>query len=122
MAGGSTRRSAGSPETAAPTSASSSGCRCPAAGRWSAGTPRPPGKAPSGPPAGPVPAPGGDRWVSPGNGAAKTPAEPYDGSDSVVKLTPNLVREDFFAPATWADDNANDRDLGSTQPVLAAGN
>ena len=28
----------------------------------------------------------------------------------------------FFAPAVWADDNANDLDLGSTQPVLAAGN
>jgi polyvinyl alcohol dehydrogenase (cytochrome) len=71
---------------------------------------------------GPVTGPGGDLWVSTGNGAADDPAEPYDGSDSVVKLTPNLVREDFFAPSTWADDNANDRDLGSTQPVLAAGN
>ena len=71
---------------------------------------------------GPVTGPDGDLWVSTGNGAAENPAEPYDGSDSVVKLTPNLVREDFFAPATWADDNANDRDLGSTQPVLAAGN
>ena len=27
----------------------------------------------------------------------------------------------FFAPATWAADNASDLDLGSTQPVLAAG-
>jgi hypothetical protein len=71
---------------------------------------------------GPVTGPDGDLWVSTGNGAAENPAEPYDGSDSVVKLTPDLVREDFFAPATWADDNANDRDLGSTQPVLAAGN
>ena len=71
---------------------------------------------------GPVTGPDGDLWVSTGNGAAENPAEPYDGSDSVVKLTPNLVRADFFAPATWADDNANDRDLGSTQPVLAAGN
>jgi polyvinyl alcohol dehydrogenase (cytochrome) len=71
---------------------------------------------------GPVTGPDGDLWLSTGNGAAENPAEPYDGSDSIVKLTPDLVREDFFAPATWADDNANDRDLGSTQPVLAAGN
>jgi polyvinyl alcohol dehydrogenase (cytochrome) len=71
---------------------------------------------------GPVTGPDGDLWISTGNGAAENPAEPYDGSDSVVRLTPNLVRKDFFAPATWADDNANDRDLGSTQPVLAADN
>jgi len=72
--------------------------------------------------AGPVTSSDGDLWVSTGNGAAENPAEPYDGSDSVVRLTPGLARTDFFAPATWADDNANDRDLGSTQPVLAAGN
>src|SRR3984885_189400 len=48
---------------------------------------------------------------------------PLSGSGPLVSwLTPTLVRADFFAPATWADDNANDRDLGSTQPVLAAGN
>jgi polyvinyl alcohol dehydrogenase (cytochrome) len=69
-----------------------------------------------------VVSPDGDLWVSVGNGAADNPAEPYDGSDSVVRLSQGLVRKDFFAPATWADDNANDRDLGSTQPVLAAGN
>jgi polyvinyl alcohol dehydrogenase (cytochrome) len=33
-----------------------------------------------------------------------------------------MVRLDFFAPSTWADDNTSDLDLGSTQPVLAAGN
>ena len=27
----------------------------------------------------------------------------------------------YFAPSTWAADNASDLDLGSTQPVLAAG-
>jgi hypothetical protein len=59
--------------------------------------------------------------VSTGNGAAG-PWQPYDGSDSVNRLSPDLRRVDFFAPAVWADDNARDRDLGSTQPVLAAGN
>ena len=46
---------------------------------------------------------------------------PYDGSDSVTELSPALQRVAYFAPATWAADNANDLDLGSTQPVLAAG-
>ncbi len=71
--------------------------------------------------AGPVTGPDGDLWVSTGNGAAGA-GQPYDGSDSVDKLSPSLRRLGFFAPAVWADDNANDRDLGSTQPVLAAGN
>jgi polyvinyl alcohol dehydrogenase (cytochrome) len=72
-------------------------------------------------PGGPVTGPGGDLWISIGNGASEDPGQPYDGSDSVTRLSPNLVRMDFFAPATWADDNAHDLDLGSTQPVLAAG-
>lgn len=71
--------------------------------------------------AGPVVGPDGDLWVSTGNGAAEV-GDPYDGSDSVDRLSPNLRRLDFFAPATWATDNRNDRDLGSTQPALAAGN
>src|SRR5215472_7695426 len=70
---------------------------------------------------GPVTGPDGDLWVSTGNGAAGS-GQPYDGSDSVTRLTPGLVRKSFFAPAVWADDNANDQDLGCTQPVLAAGN
>jgi outer membrane protein assembly factor BamB len=74
---------------------------------------------------GPVVGPGGDLWLSTGNGATITASQPYDGSDSVVRLrlTPDqrLLRVDFFAPATWARDNAGDADLGSTQPVLAAG-
>ncbi len=69
--------------------------------------------------AGPVVGPGGTLWVSVGNGAASSGA--YDGSDSVTELTPALQRVAYFAPSTWADDNANDLDLGSTQPALAAG-
>jgi polyvinyl alcohol dehydrogenase (cytochrome) len=71
--------------------------------------------------AGPVTGPGGDLWVSTGNGA-NGPGQAYDGSDSVDRLSPDLVRMDFFAPSSWADDNTSDLDLGSTQPVLAAGN
>lgn len=65
--------------------------------------------------------PDGDLWLSSGNGAAG-PGEAYDGTDSVIRLSPALHRVDFFAPTSWAQDNATDRDLGSTQPVLAAGN
>lgn len=73
--------------------------------------------------AGPVVGPDGDLWIANGNGAAES-GDPYDGSDSVTRLgisaSGALYRQDFFAPSTWADDNANDLDLGSTQPALAA--
>lgn len=71
-------------------------------------------------PSGPVTGANGNLWVSVGNGAAAKGA-PYDGSDSVTELSPGLQRVAFFAPTTWATDNANDQDLGSTEPVLAAG-
>ncbi|HEX7662548.1 MAG TPA: PQQ-binding-like beta-propeller repeat protein [Pseudonocardiaceae bacterium] len=48
-----------------------------------------------------------------GNGAAEG-GDDYDGSQSVLALSPDLRRTDFFAPATWADDDANDLDLGSS--------
>jgi hypothetical protein len=60
--------------------------------------------------------PKGALWISIGNGAASGGA-PYDGSDSVTELSPELKRVAYFAPATWAADNASDLDLGSTQPV-----
>ena len=70
---------------------------------------------------GPVAGPNGVLWISNGNGAAG-PGEPYDGSDSVTSLSQTLHRLDYFAPASWAYDNAHDLDLGSTQPVRASGN
>ena len=70
--------------------------------------------------AGPVAGPQGELWVATGNGAAG-PGDPYDGSDSVDFLSPTLTRTQYFAPATWAADNASDLDLGSTQPVRASG-
>jgi polyvinyl alcohol dehydrogenase (cytochrome) len=70
---------------------------------------------------GPVAGPNGALWIAIGNGAAG-PGDPYDGSDSVTSLSRALHRLDYFAPASWAYDNAHDLDLGSTQPVRAAGN
>jgi polyvinyl alcohol dehydrogenase (cytochrome) len=51
-----------------------------------------------------------------GNGESTSGA--HDGSDSVIALTPQLGLADWFAPATWADDNAADLDLGSMTPAL----
>jgi hypothetical protein len=50
-----------------------------------------------------------------GNGSSTSK---FDGSDSVIELSPTLSRVDFFAPATWADDNATDLSLGSSNPTL----
>jgi outer membrane protein assembly factor BamB len=59
----------------------------------------------------------GDVYVSVGNGASSS--GPYDGSDSVLRLSPDLSqRLDFFAPTDWVAQNATDADLGSTGPLL----
>ena len=58
----------------------------------------------------------GDRLLyAVGNGESTTD---YDGSDSVIALTADLTRVDFFAPTTWPLDNQSDLDLGSMSPVL----
>jgi len=66
--------------------------------------------------AGPVTGPDGTMYVSVGNGSETSTR--FDGSDSVTALSPALRRTGVFAPSTWADDNAHDLDLGSTQPAL----
>src|SRR3954469_2929579 len=68
--------------------------------------------------AGPVEDPlTGDVLVAVGNGSETGGA--FDGSDSVLRLSPTLQRRALFAPSTWPQDNAADRDLGSMSPVLA---
>jgi polyvinyl alcohol dehydrogenase (cytochrome) len=69
--------------------------------------------------AGLVTAPSGTMYASTGNGAAT--GGTFDGSDSVIALTPSLTRTGVFAPTSWASDNASDRDLGSASPVLLSG-
>ena len=69
--------------------------------------------------AGPVTAPDGTMYVSVGNG--EETGTSFDDSDSVTALSPALHRTGVFAPSTWADDNAHDLDLGSTQPALLPG-
>ena len=69
--------------------------------------------------AGPVTGPDGTMYVSVGNG--EETSSRFDDSDSVTALSPALRRTGVFAPSTWADDNAHDLDLGSTQPALLPG-
>ncbi len=62
----------------------------------------------------------GDVWLAVGNGAATS--VPYDGSDSVLRLSADLTRRlDYFAPTSWGSQNARDKDLGSTGPLLLGG-
>jgi outer membrane protein assembly factor BamB len=59
----------------------------------------------------------GDSLLYPvGNGESTNGG--YDGSDSVLALSPSLRRTDLFAPTTWPQDNANDLDLGSVSPTV----
>jgi polyvinyl alcohol dehydrogenase (cytochrome) len=68
--------------------------------------------------AGPVVAASGTIYVSSGNGGRFGP--PYDGSDSVIELTPQLRRIGVFAPADWAYLSRSDLDLGSMSPALTS--
>lgn len=68
---------------------------------------------------GPVIDTAGHVYVSVGNGSATSGT--YDGSDSVVELSPTLSKLGLFAPSTWAIDNLNDADLGSLSPTLLSG-
>ncbi len=66
---------------------------------------------------GPVVDAAGNLYVSTGNGSSTSKTH-YDGSDSVVELSPKLEMISRFAPSGWAEDNAGDADLGSLSPVL----
>jgi outer membrane protein assembly factor BamB len=66
-------------------------------------------------PGGPVVLPGGDLLVTTGN---TDEMRAYDGSEAVARLTPDLRRTDFFAPANWPHLNQVDLDLGSVSPTL----
>ena len=65
---------------------------------------------------GPVVGRGTTIYVATGNGAARQP--PFDGSDSVIALSPTLHPISVFAPRRWPQDNAGDLDLGSMSPAL----
>jgi outer membrane protein assembly factor BamB len=59
----------------------------------------------------------GNVWVSVGNGSVHSPDQAFDDSDSVLELSSALHLVQYFAPTTWAQNNARDLDM-STAPVL----
>jgi outer membrane protein assembly factor BamB len=68
-------------------------------------------------PAGPVLGENGHVYVASGNGAEVNGR--FDKSDSVTELSPKkLHRLSIFAPSTWAEDNSQDLDLGSSSPAI----
>jgi outer membrane protein assembly factor BamB len=62
----------------------------------------------------------GNIWVEAGNGSVTSPGARYDDSDSVLELSPSLSLLQYFAPSSWASENASDLDL-STAPALLDG-
>jgi outer membrane protein assembly factor BamB len=60
----------------------------------------------------------GNIWLAAGNGSVESAGAQYDNSDSVVELSPQFQLAQIFSPSNWPSDNANDRDLGSSSPVL----
>jgi outer membrane protein assembly factor BamB len=64
---------------------------------------------------------GGNLWVGVGNGSVTAPGHAYDNSDSVLELSSTLHLLQYFAPVSWASDNAHDFDLSMAPALLANG-
>lgn len=69
-------------------------------------------------PPGPVVGPDGSLYLTSGNSESRGS---YDYGNSVLRISPDLMLVDSFAPSEWASLNASDTDLGSTSPVLLPG-
>ena len=68
-------------------------------------------------PSGPAVDARGSLYVSTGNGVSSS----FDFGNAVIRLSPTLARQDFFAPPNAAQLNGTDGDLGSTGPLLLPG-
>lgn len=64
---------------------------------------------------------GGNLWVGVGNGSVTTAGHDYDDSDSVLELSSTFHLLQYFAPTSWASDNAHDFDLSMAPALLADG-
>jgi polyvinyl alcohol dehydrogenase (cytochrome) len=71
--------------------------------------------------AAPVVDPAGHIWVSVGNGTVTSDAHGWDGSNSVIELSPGFRVLQRFGDPLWQPDNQLDFDLGSTNPALVNG-
>ena len=56
-----------------------------------------------------------------GNGSVRSAGQPYDHSDAVLELTPGMQLVQFFAPRSWAADNAADLDFSAVPALLPGG-
>lgn len=63
----------------------------------------------------------GNVYVPSGN-ATDEPGQAYDHGDTLEKLSATATELDYWAPSSWAQDSANDADLGSVSPELLPGN
>ena len=63
----------------------------------------------------------GNIWVVAGNGSVTSSSHAYDDSDSVLELSPSLTLTQYFAPSTWASENASDLDLSTGAALLPDG-
>jgi LPXTG-motif cell wall-anchored protein len=63
----------------------------------------------------------GNVWVEAGNGSVSSAGHAYDHSDSVLELSASLSLLQYFAPSSWAADNASDLDLATAPALLADG-
>ena len=68
-------------------------------------------------PAGPTVTPDGDILVVSANGGA-FPGDPYDHTNTVLKLDASAKLIDSFAPSDWAENNRDDVGLGSQGVAL----
>ena len=59
----------------------------------------------------------GDLWVATGNGSVHSYHHAYDDSDGILEISPSLRLLQYFAPANWPVNNADDLDM-STEPAL----
>ena len=65
--------------------------------------------------------PSGNIWVTVGQRVGHLGEPAYDDSDSVLELSPSLTLEQYFAPSSWASDNARDLDFSTGVALLADG-
>lgn len=57
----------------------------------------------------------GDLYFTTGNGASTST---FDHGNAVIRLSPTLQEQDYFAPSNWSQLNAGDTDLGSVGPAI----
>jgi hypothetical protein len=56
-----------------------------------------------------------------GNGSVTSSSQAYDGSDSVLELTPTMRLMQYFAPTSWAQNNGADQDMAMAPVLLSNG-